>query len=171
MFDNWQNTNGHNQQNNILSDVWNFLCDAVKTGFSIKSDVDFQSENQRILGSVDLLTVVRRLGRTEERYSDEIRIFNAILSARDAVNPPPPLTMAQLTQQYLYQQPQQPYVPTYYDLLQEHKNELRRHTDNIPYYIAIKVGKEKGIDWLLDNLGEATKNWFNSLHSQTKWWS
>jgi len=171
MFENIQNANSYNQQDNILNDVWNFLHNTIKTGLSIKADVDFQSENRRILNSVDLLTIVRRLGRTEERYADEIKVFNAILSARDAVNPPPPPTATQLLQNYLFQQVQQPYVLTYYDLITEHKNILSQHTDNIPYYIAIKFGKEEGIDWLLNKLGEAAKKWFHSMYNQTKWWS
>jgi hypothetical protein len=168
MFGNIQNATTNGSQDNILNDVWNFLCSAIKTGISIKEDVDFQSENRRVLNSVDLLTIVRRLGRTEERYADEIKVFNAILSAKDAVNPPPLPTATELLQNYIFQQA---YLPTYHDLMTEHKNILRQHTDNIPYYIAIKFGKEQGIDWILDKLGDAVKKWFHNVHAQTKWWS
>ena len=163
MFDNIYNQNNHGVQHGVWNDVWNFLCDVIKTGINIKADLDFHSDNKRVLESFDLLAIVRRLGRTEERYSEEIKIYKMILSARDAIIPPSPRPAVPPLQQLWYQI-QQPYIPTYYDFLRDYQNDLRWHTDNIPYYVAIKLGKEKGIDWLLDKLGSEVKGWFHKMY-------
>ena len=147
MFKNTPNTNNYEAQHSMWGDVVRFLCGAIKTGFSVKEDADFQSDNQSVLGNSDLLTVVRRLGRTEERYSDEIKIYKMILSARDAVIPPPSRPTIPL--QHTLQQMQQLYIPTYYD----YKSELQWLTDSIPYFVAIKFGRKEGVDWILGKLG------------------
>lgn len=166
MFNNTQN---YDTQNNMWNDVIDFLEKGVKDAVGIKKDWDFYNENLRVLSNPDLFDVIRRIGRTEERYETEIKIYNGILAAKNAAFPPPPLSLHdQLMQAMNSPSPYQ--VPTYSDILRKHLNELSRLTEYMPYFVAMKYGKEKAIDWVLDKFGESVKDWFNRMNNQSGWY-
>ena|GEM_PF-1893737 len=159
MFGDIQNYKSNETQTNLWDEVGKFLSGAVKSAYNLKEEWDFQNESRRILANPDLLTIVRRLGRTEERYKDEIKVFDAIISANIAVNPPAPNPFMQLPFQQRY------YTPSYDDYLRMYYNDLSRLTDDIPCFAAIKIGKERGTDWILDKLGSTVKEWFYRMQN------
>ena len=156
MFNNYNTSNENESTRITLQNVFDFLTTTGKYSIELKGDWDFWSENNRVLSGSDMLLPIRRLGRTEERYSKEIAIYNAILAAIDFVYPP---------KQYIPQS--QSYYSAYfsqYDPLSEYRkyrNSLAWHTDNIPVYVAIRFGKE-GIDWVLDKFGDEVKRCYYS---------
>jgi hypothetical protein len=160
------NDNQKYRPQNVWDDVFGFLNGLAKDAVSLKSDLDFQSENRRVLDNPDLFEIIRRIGRTEERYSTEIKIYDAILAARNAVNPPPQVSAIER-----FMQMSNPYhAPTYNDHLIKHHRELSWLTERIPEFVAIKYGKEKGVDWVLDKFGEVVKSWFNKMNDPNRWW-
>jgi len=160
MFDNLQS---NPRPRNLWDDVIDFLGALAKDGMTIAGDVNFYNENHRVLNSYDVYEVVRRIGRTEERYSTEITILNRILEARDATFPPRQLTMQEQIMQALNSSSYY-HIPTSTECLMKYRKELENLTNNIPLYAAMKYGKEKGQDWIMDSIGNGVKEWFYKLN-------
>lgn len=156
MFENIQNNNNYRTQSNPWEDIFDFLCSLIKGSLSLKEEIDFQDENRRILANFDLLTIVRRIGRTEERYENEIKICKEIVAAINYINPPTPspqsISPLSPKMQQLLLQSDTSDLAIYY-------KELLELTENMPYYVVIKSGK-KGIDWMLDKFGPKVKERF-----------
>jgi len=148
---------------NLWDDVVDFLGGFAKDAVTVATDINFYNENCKALNNYDIYEIVRRIGRTEERYSTEIIIFGKILDARDSVFPPPQQTMHDQLMRILNSQPYY-YVPTNVDNLLKYQKELKWLTDNIPLFAAMKYGKEKGRDWIMDSIGEGVKEWFNRIN-------
>jgi len=155
MFNDYRN-NGNNWDGKISpQNVVDFLGTIGKIGNAVIDfieDWDFLSENNRVLSANDVLTLIRRLGRTEERYKSEIAIYNAILAVKDFVYPP----KLQIQQNPWYNILFEPYYNPVLVEYNKYRNELIWHTDNIPIYVSIKYGKE-GVDWILDKFGDEVK--------------
>jgi len=154
-------------QNNLWNDVISFLETGVKDVAGLKNDIDFYTENLRVLSNPDLFTMIRRIGRTEERFAIEIKIYERMIVAKNAIFPPPQPTQLEQLMQALYS-PSPYQVPTYNDHLRKYHNELAWLTDNMPYFVVMKYGKEKAKDWVLDKFGDAVKECFNKMNG-SKW--
>lgn len=141
-----------------VEDVLGFLSNAV----NLNEDLIFRYENYQALERVDIFNIVRRLGKTEERYKTEIKVYDAILAAKSAVTPPSP-------QNYLlnnYANISQPYS-LYNPMLaefQKYQDELRWLTNNIHIYLVIKYGS-KGVEWVLDKFGDDVKRRYYSTNA------
>jgi hypothetical protein len=144
--------------NITVDDVLGFLGNAVSFG----DDLRFRHDNYQALERIDIFLIVRRLGKTEERYKSEIRIYDAILAAKSAVTPPSPQNyFSNYTNiNHLYS----PYNPMLAEF-QKYQDELRWLTNNIHVYLVIKYGS-KGIEWVLDKFGEDVKRRYYSTNIQ-----
>lgn len=152
MYKNY-NANGNNWSGRVSpQEIVDFLLTISKNVLELAEDWSFLRENNRILSESDIFAPIRQLGRTEERYKNEIAIYDAMLTAKEFVFPP------QIRAQQI--SPYQSFFDPYYNpTLMEHKkhcNILAWHSDNIPIYVAIRYGKES-IDWILDKFGEEVK--------------
>jgi hypothetical protein len=145
--------------NITIEDALGFLGNAVSFG----DDLRFRHENYQALERIDIFSIVRRLGKTEERFKNEIRIYDAILVAKSAVTPPS-------HQNYYFNNYSNissfynQYNPIFTEV-QKYENELRWLTNNIHIYLVIKYGA-KGIDWMLDKFGKEVKRQYYSTNSQ-----
>jgi hypothetical protein len=144
--------------NITIDDVLGFLGNAVSFG----DDLRFRHDNYQVLERIDIFAIVRRLGKTEERYKGEIRIYDAILAAKSAATPPNPQNYyfnnyANINQLY------NPYNPMLAEF-QKYQDELRWLTNNIHIYLVIKYGS-KGIEWVLDKFGDEVKQRYYSTNA------
>ena len=137
-------------QNNTQPDVLDFLSGIAKDAISIKGDLDFQSENRRVLTSWDVCEIVRRIGRTEERFDTEIKIYFEIWKIENS-----------------YNSSYQP--PVYNSDLEKYRNELSVLTECIPELIALKYGKEKLAGWALDKIKETAKKIVSQYGQNGRW--
>ncbi|MCL2053340.1 MAG: hypothetical protein FWG90_02710 [Oscillospiraceae bacterium] len=142
--------------NVTINDVVDFLGNL----YNLTDDINFRYDNYTILENADILTIARRLGKTEERYKNEIKIYDAILAAKSAVTPP--------QTQNFFTQYNQSFNPFYNPIIAEYnkyQRELKWHTDNIPIYLAIKYG-EKGTEWVLNKFSDEVKKWYYATNNQ-----
>ena len=140
--------------------VVDFLVTIGKSAIELKSDWELWSENHRVLQGSDIFSPVRSLGRTEERYKNEIVIYKSILAARDFINPPNPQWQQTPLRHYCLD----PYYnPTWIEF-NKYRNTLAWHTDNISIYVAIRCGKE-GVDWILNKFGDEVKRCYYDRQS------
>jgi hypothetical protein len=147
--------------NITIEDVLGFLGNAI----NLNDDFAFRHDNYQVLERTDIFAIVRRLGKTEERYKNEIQVYGAMLAAKSAVTQPPP-------NQYNYlfnsnpniNQLYNPYNPMLAEF-QKYQDELRWYTNNIHIYLAIKYGG-KGVEWVLDKFGEDVKRWYYGTKHQ-----
>lgn len=146
--------------NITVEDVLGFLGSTV----DLNEDMDFRYDNYQVLERIDIFAIVRRLGKTEERYKNEIRVYDWILAAKSAVTPPPPNPYNYYFNNNLSINPFYSYNPTLVEF-QKYQDELRWHTNNIHIYLAIKYGG-KSLEWVLDKFGDDVKRWYMGRNNQ-----
>lgn len=146
-----ENWNGKIGSNELLD----FLEKSVITGMNLRKDFQFLKKNEEALQSGNFCEPMVRLGATLERYENEIAVYEAMLSVK-----------CFLIEKYAGNQNYGRIINNFplYNEWQvinvernNHVKNLEFHTTNIPIYIAIKTGA-KGIDWILDKMGQEVKN-------------
>jgi hypothetical protein len=150
MFNDVQN---YNTQNNQHHDVIDFLTEIAKDAVSIKNDLDFQDENRRVLVNWDVYDIVRRIGRTEERFETEMGIYIKMLEVEKTTN--------SCNSSY--------HAPMYNGDLEKYRHQLSLITERIPEFIAIKYGKEKITGWALDKMKEIAKQIVSRYGQNGRW--
>ena len=137
--------------NITFDDVMGLLGNAVDIG----GDLIHYHKNCEAMKSLNTMLIARRLGATEERYSHQINIHNTILAIKASLNPPPPqydfqnmLSQYGLTMNYT--------IDPALEQIYSYTSELRRLTDNIFIYVAMKYS-EKGVEWVLNKFGDDVK--------------
>jgi hypothetical protein len=140
------------EQNNPQTDVVDFLSVIAKDAIKIKGDLDFQSENCRVLvdRNASAYDIVRRIGRTEERFDTEIKLYFEIWKRENN-----------------YNSSHQP--PVYSNELEQYRKELSTYTDFMPELIAIKYGKEKVTSWALDKIKTAAEKMISYYGQNWRW--
>jgi hypothetical protein len=150
MFNDNQN---YNSQNNQWDDVIDFLTEIAKDAVSVMNDMDFQEENNRVLASYDVFQIVRRIGRTEERFDTEMKNYIEIWKKENNANP--------------YNSSNPP--PIYISDLEKYRIELSIITEIIPELIVIKYGKEKITGWVLEKIKETAKKIVSQYGRNGRW--
>jgi len=139
-----------------FEDVVDFLTNNANIPFDLWEDMRLKEENLNTIQSYNILSIMYRLGRTEERYGSAIKIYDTILGFVNTINPPS-------------QPMQSPY--SYYQLPSieaKYRNELIFLTERIPCYVLINIAKDKGVDWILDKFGDEVKRLYYAGQNQCR---
>jgi hypothetical protein len=118
------------------------IKEILKIHNDIQKDKTFHSDNQTALTNGDVVPMTNRLGATIERYSDAIKIYNALLNTANALNPN-------------YEQMRKPLFIKIADAGSIHYD-LEMLNNNIPTLAVIKIAKDTGskeaVDLITDHL-------------------
>ena len=156
MYDNFKNErniwNGKVTPNELID----FLKGIKNPIEELIDDQECWNKNHNALNSGTYFEPSYRFGTTSERYKNEIKVHERMLSIKHFLSPPENLSQQIPPLQTSFFDPN-------YNLTMIERNEhckaLSWHTDNIPIYVAIRYGKQ-GIDWILDKFGQDVKEYY-----------